>query len=200
MRRVALNLCVACCKHPHTHPRKLHHMQVLDCEARLRSTLAHEMCHVAAWAVSREFKQHHGPAFWAWARRFEGRVPDIKVTTCHSYDVHAPFRWQCSNYRSPGSGGLACVLLAGDLWPVSLRRPSGRCAHPLHLRARCPLQLWQAVPPAQAQHRHRQARVQPVQRAPGVPRQVQVGGDTVCCAVCLLSTHVRICHRPAWPA
>jgi hypothetical protein len=76
--------------------------QVLDCEARLRTTLAHEMCHVGAWAISREFKQHHGPAFWAWARRFERRVPDIHVTTCHNYEVHAPFRWQCSNYRYVG--------------------------------------------------------------------------------------------------
>jgi predicted SprT family Zn-dependent metalloprotease len=77
----------------------LHALQVLDCEARLRTTLAHEMCHVAAWAVSREFKQHHGPAFWAWARRFEARVPGIKVSTCHNYEVHAPFRWQCGNNR-----------------------------------------------------------------------------------------------------
>ncbi|WIA15345.1 hypothetical protein OEZ85_002010 [Tetradesmus obliquus] len=70
---------------------------VLDCEARLRTTLAHEMCHVAAWAVSKEYAQHHGPAFWAWARRVEARLPGIKVTTCHSYEVHAPFRWQCAN-------------------------------------------------------------------------------------------------------
>eukprot|EP00775_Hariotina_reticulata_P008588 gene8588-8770_t len=66
--------------------------KVLDCEARLRTTLAHEMCHVAAWAVSREFKQHHGPAFWSWAHRFESRVPGIKISTCHSYEVHVPFR------------------------------------------------------------------------------------------------------------
>ncbi|KAF6256310.1 SprT-like family-domain-containing protein, partial [Scenedesmus sp. NREL 46B-D3] len=71
--------------------------KVLDCEARLRTTLAHEMCHVAAWAVSGEFRQHHGAAFWAWARRFEARVPGISVTTCHNYEVHAPFRWQCAN-------------------------------------------------------------------------------------------------------
>ncbi|WIA35546.1 hypothetical protein OEZ86_003971 [Tetradesmus obliquus] len=71
--------------------------KVLDCEARLRTTLAHEMCHVAAWAASKEYAQHHGPAFWAWARRVEARLPGIKVTTCHSYEVHAPFRWQCAN-------------------------------------------------------------------------------------------------------
>ena len=37
--------------------------KVLDTEPRLRCTLAHEMCHVAAWALSRAFKAHHGPDF-----------------------------------------------------------------------------------------------------------------------------------------
>jgi hypothetical protein len=69
------------------------------------------MCHVAAWAISREFKQHHGPAFWAWARRFEARVPGIKVTTCHNYEVHAPFRWQCANNRWAGWKKLCQVIM-----------------------------------------------------------------------------------------
>jgi predicted SprT family Zn-dependent metalloprotease len=72
---------------------------VIDNEARLRTTLSHEMCHVAAWVISKEWKQHHGEVFWAWARRFEHHVPGIKITTCHNYEVHAPFRWQCSNHR-----------------------------------------------------------------------------------------------------
>ena len=33
----------------------------------LRSTLAHEMCHVAAWTIDRQFHPHHGTAFWKWA-------------------------------------------------------------------------------------------------------------------------------------
>lgn len=37
------------------------------------------------------------------------------------------------------------------------------------------LQLWEAVPAAQAQHRHQQARVQPLPGPPAVPGQVQVG-------------------------
>lgn len=45
--------------------------KVVDCEARLRSTLAHEMCHVAAWALSKEYHPHHGQAFWGWAQRCE---------------------------------------------------------------------------------------------------------------------------------
>lgn len=72
--------------------------KVIDTEARLRTTLSHEMCHVAAWVVSKEWREHHGAVFWAWARRFEKQVAGIKITTCHNFDVHAPFRWQCSNY------------------------------------------------------------------------------------------------------
>ena len=41
--------------------------KVLDCPERLRSTLAHEMCHVAAWSLDKQYNPHHGPAFWKWA-------------------------------------------------------------------------------------------------------------------------------------
>jgi predicted SprT family Zn-dependent metalloprotease len=86
-------------------------VQVIDNEVRLRSTLSHEMCHVAAWVISKEWKEHHGSVFWEWAHRFEALVPDIKITTCHNFDVHAPFRWQCSNYR--WAAGLVASLLIG---------------------------------------------------------------------------------------
>lgn len=65
---------------------------------RLRLTLAHEMCHVAAWMISHEYDQHHGKAFWHWAKRFEALVDDIQVTTKHDYEVHKPHRWQCQRY------------------------------------------------------------------------------------------------------
>jgi predicted SprT family Zn-dependent metalloprotease len=91
-------------------------VQVIDNEARLRTTLSHEMCHVAAWVISKEWKQHHGDVFWAWARRFEHHVPGIKITTCHNYEVHAPFRWQCSNHRWAWSLFLSLLLLHGSGW------------------------------------------------------------------------------------
>lgn len=53
--------------------------QVIDKEARLRTTLSHEMCHVAAWVVSKEWKEHHGAVFWAWARRFEKQVCGVRL-------------------------------------------------------------------------------------------------------------------------
>ena len=71
---------------------------MLDTEARLRCTLAHEMCHVAAWAVSREFKSHHGADFRGWARRFEARVGGgLRITTTHTYEIFMPHRWRCTN-------------------------------------------------------------------------------------------------------
>jgi predicted SprT family Zn-dependent metalloprotease len=86
-------------------------LQVIDNEARLRTTLSHEMCHVAAWVISKEWKEHHGAVFWAWARRFEKQVHGIKITTCHNFDVHAPFRWQCSNHRYKVQATAPALLL-----------------------------------------------------------------------------------------
>lgn len=37
------------------------------------------------------------PPLSLWLLRFEARVAGIRITTCHSYEVHAPFRWQCTN-------------------------------------------------------------------------------------------------------
>ncbi len=73
--------------------------QVIDTEERLRSTLAHEMCHVGAWMVSHDYTRPHGEVFRHWGRRFEALVPGIEVTTCHTYEIHKPHRWQCKNLR-----------------------------------------------------------------------------------------------------
>lgn len=47
---------------------------MVDSVERLRSTLAHEMCHVAAWSLDREFHPHHGAAFWRWAGKISAAV------------------------------------------------------------------------------------------------------------------------------
>ncbi len=41
--------------------------KIVTTRERLRTTLAHECCHVAAWVIEREYHQPHGPAFWRWA-------------------------------------------------------------------------------------------------------------------------------------
>lgn len=62
---------------------------------KLRRTLCHELCHVAAWLIDRSAKPPHGPAFRKWADRAMGRYPDLEVTTCHNYEIKFAHQWQC---------------------------------------------------------------------------------------------------------
>ncbi|KAK9864667.1 hypothetical protein WJX84_001637 [Apatococcus fuscideae] len=71
--------------------------KVLDCRAKLEATLAHEMCHAGAWVIDHVSKPPHGAAFQRWVGRFRDVRPDLDITTCHSYEVHYAFRWQCTN-------------------------------------------------------------------------------------------------------
>ena len=123
-------------------------MKVIDDEERLRSTLAHEMCHAAQWLLDGAKNPPHGEAFRRWGRAFEASVPGMKVphartharvcphtsarharsthahrahppacahaprmrahgsehghwdvaqvTTCHSYEIFAKYRFGCS--------------------------------------------------------------------------------------------------------
>lgn len=41
-------------------------IKVIDCHEKLKCTLAHELCHIAAWAIEGEMKPAHGPAFRGW--------------------------------------------------------------------------------------------------------------------------------------
>eukprot|EP00899_Mesostigma_viride_P023932 jgi/Mesvir1/4723/Mv11591-RA.2 len=61
--------------------------KVLDDSDKLRQTLCHEMCHVAAWLLDRSAKPPHGKVFKKWASMVQARYPDVQVTTCHSYKV-----------------------------------------------------------------------------------------------------------------
>jgi predicted SprT family Zn-dependent metalloprotease len=72
--------------------------KVIDSTERLRATLLHELCHVAAWVLPPHVaKPPHGPAFKRWASAAAAAYPDIPVTTCHTYDIHMPFQWQCES-------------------------------------------------------------------------------------------------------
>mgnify|MGYP001592231461 CR=1 FL=1 len=44
--------------------------KVTDTPEKLRHTLAHELCHVAAWVLSGETKPSHGYAFKLWCVAF----------------------------------------------------------------------------------------------------------------------------------
>ena len=71
--------------------------KVLDAEDRLRNTLAHEMCHAAAWLVNHNSKPPHGPVFKTWARAVEAAFPDLTITTCHSYAIRYKYHYTCSS-------------------------------------------------------------------------------------------------------
>ena len=75
--------------------------KVLDSADRLRTTLAHEMCHAASWLLDGVRKPPHGPSFQKWGRAFEQRVPGMRVTTCHAYDIfEGKFRYGCETCGS----------------------------------------------------------------------------------------------------
>ena len=48
--------------------------------ARLNSTLAHEMCHIATWLISKDMKSPHGKNFKMWGSKVNRYRPDIVVT------------------------------------------------------------------------------------------------------------------------
>ena len=70
---------------------------MLDSYERLRSTLAHEMCHAAQGLIDADMEaKGHGPAFKKWGKRVEATFPDMKVSTCHSYEIHYKYRYACT--------------------------------------------------------------------------------------------------------
>ena len=54
------------------------------------------MCHVAAWLLDHNRKPPHGPVFWKWASIAFQKV-GVEVTTCHNYEIHRPFKFQCTS-------------------------------------------------------------------------------------------------------
>ncbi|KAF8610263.1 hypothetical protein BDV93DRAFT_601306 [Ceratobasidium sp. AG-I] len=70
--------------------------KVVDCEERIRNTLSHEMCHLAAWIFDSETNKPHGPAFKRWGNRVMEIRQDITISTCHSYEISYKYEWKCS--------------------------------------------------------------------------------------------------------
>eukprot|EP01026_Neomeris_dumetosa_P040838 TRINITY_DN3378_c0_g1_i10.p1 TRINITY_DN3378_c0_g1~~TRINITY_DN3378_c0_g1_i10.p1 ORF type:complete len:590 (-),score=58.74 TRINITY_DN3378_c0_g1_i10:220-1989(-) len=97
--------------------------KILDTEERLRSTLCHELCHVAAWLIDHNRKPPHGPVFKKWGLSASQKFPGITVRTCHNYDIHVPHVWKCEScfkqYRrhskSIDTTKFCCSLCKGSL-------------------------------------------------------------------------------------
>ncbi|KAF8541901.1 SprT-like family-domain-containing protein [Trichophaea hybrida] len=75
--------------------------KVITNEDRLYNTTAHEYCHLAVWAISREKRDTHGPVFKQWGARVSARFSqyNINVTTLHIYEIDYKFKFLC---QSPG--------------------------------------------------------------------------------------------------
>ncbi|TYJ57273.1 hypothetical protein B9479_002006 [Cryptococcus floricola] len=71
--------------------------KVLTDESRIKNTLAHEMCHLATWAISGDLKNPHGKHFKSWANAVMNVRGDIEVTTRHNYVIEYKYEWKCSN-------------------------------------------------------------------------------------------------------
>ncbi|KAJ3215122.1 hypothetical protein HK099_006509 [Clydaea vesicula] len=69
--------------------------KVLDDEDKLKSTLVHEMCHVAAWLINKSNKPPHGEIFKYWGNKVSSKHPNLKVTTCHSYKIEYKYQYEC---------------------------------------------------------------------------------------------------------
>ncbi|KAM4038419.1 germ cell nuclear acidic protein-like [Anomaloglossus baeobatrachus] len=71
--------------------------RVLDSAERLRSTVAHEMCHAACWIIDGEAFDNHGPLWQAYAKRVNDIHPELpEVTRCHNYTIHYNYYYQCN--------------------------------------------------------------------------------------------------------
>ena len=70
---------------------------VVDDSTKLRHTLAHELCHAAAWLLDKDNKPPHGATFRKWAGRVMAAFPGLDVAVCHSYDIAFAFRYACQN-------------------------------------------------------------------------------------------------------
>jgi len=44
-----------------------------------------------------EKKPPHGQRFWHWANKCERKIKNANITTCHSYEIFKPFRYECTN-------------------------------------------------------------------------------------------------------
>ena len=79
--------------------------KVVDEDSRLRETLLHELCHVAAWLLNGCGLQGslacctpHGTHFKYWASIATSKYPNMSgFHTCHSYTIHKKWRWRCTN-------------------------------------------------------------------------------------------------------
>ncbi|OCF38396.1 hypothetical protein I317_07839 [Kwoniella heveanensis CBS 569] len=73
--------------------------KVLTGKEQIINTVAHEMCHLATWIISNDYKNAHGSVFKSWGRKVMRARSDVEVTTKHSYVIEYKYEWKCGNER-----------------------------------------------------------------------------------------------------
>ena len=70
--------------------------KVIDSCDRLRDTLIHEMCHIAAWFIS-GCKAGHGPLWKKWVNKVMARFPELPVIEeRHNYIIKTKYTYKCN--------------------------------------------------------------------------------------------------------
>ncbi|KAK8854558.1 hypothetical protein IAR55_003297 [Kwoniella newhampshirensis] len=119
--------------------------KVLTGKEQILNTVAHEMCHLATWVISNEYKNPHGRIFKSWGRKIMRARKDIKVTTKHPYVIEYKYEWRCSNERcgkiykrhskSIDTSKQACGSCKGKLVPLFQTKQKPASAFQLYLKA-----------------------------------------------------------------
>ncbi|GHJ90433.1 hypothetical protein NliqN6_6835 [Naganishia liquefaciens] len=114
--------------------------KVIDDEAKLKNTVAHEMCHLATWIITGEMKNPHGAVFKSWGKKVMKARKDIEVTTKHSYEIVYKYEWACvtegcdavyrRHSRSIDIETQACGKCRGRLRPLFKTRAGGAGSTP----------------------------------------------------------------------
>lgn len=70
---------------------------------KLYNTMCHEYCHMANYMISNVTKPAHGTEFKRWAAKATREFAHlgVHVTTKHSYEIDAKFKWTC---QTPNCG------------------------------------------------------------------------------------------------
>jgi predicted SprT family Zn-dependent metalloprotease len=101
--------------------------KVVDDAERLYGTLAHELCHAAAWVLDGVSRPPHGVEFKRWARVFQEYDGDLHISTCHSYAILYPFVYEC--------GGCGYEFGRHSMSIDTDKKVCGRCQGALTLRS-----------------------------------------------------------------
>ncbi|OCF57716.1 hypothetical protein L486_05180 [Kwoniella mangroviensis CBS 10435] len=119
--------------------------KVLTGEKQILNTVAHEMCHLATWVISNEFKNPHGRKFKSWGRKVMLARKDIQVTTTHAYQIEYKYQWKCSSGRcgriykrhskSIDTTKHTCGICKGTLVPLFETKQKTASAFQVYLKA-----------------------------------------------------------------